>query len=110
MAGQYSLRSFLRHAPNTLLQRYLEDHGLGQDIDWEELSETQVDPIVHEFGEAEENTRARIEGDFRQKFTDKILSNAVCLSRLVPDQRRKLGFGFSESRIAPLKRKEDDGY
>jgi hypothetical protein len=65
MAGQYSLRSFLRHVPNALLQRYLQSNDLGHEIDWGEVSETQVNPIVHEIGEAPENYRAQIESDFR---------------------------------------------
>ena len=104
MAGQYSLRSFLRHAPNALLQRYLENHGLGQDIDWEEFSETHVDPIVREIGEAEENARTRIEGDFRlinSMATEGGVQTIIDESREFPDRidlspvlEHDLGFVF----------------
>jgi hypothetical protein len=65
MARQYSTRSFLRHAPNSLLRRYLRRRRITKDLDWGSLRETQIDIIFEAIQSAPEGRRARIESDFR---------------------------------------------
>jgi hypothetical protein len=64
-ARQYSPKSFLRNAPNSLLQRYLVAKGIGAGLDWAALSETRVEPIFQAVQEAPDALRAEIERDFR---------------------------------------------
>ncbi len=66
MAGQYSLKSFLRRAPNDLLQRYLEGLGLDDGIGWQQLTETQVEPIYKAIEAASERVRVQIGCDFQE--------------------------------------------
>ncbi len=65
MARQYQLKSFLRSAPNELLRRYLADHNIGADIDWDSIKETQIGPIVEALADAPESVRCQVETDFR---------------------------------------------
>jgi len=65
MARQYSLRSFLRNAPNALLRRYLTDKGIGSDLGWDSLGETQVGPILEAIERAPAEVRVEVERSFR---------------------------------------------
>ncbi len=64
MARQYSLKGFLRHAPNRLLEVYFEQLGLGEDIDWEYLPEMDVEPIFAAIQAADVSTQERMGLDF----------------------------------------------
>jgi len=66
MSRQYSLPSFLRHAPNELVRQYLTRLGVGADLPWDELSETQTKPIMSAIDSAPEGVRAQIDSDFRE--------------------------------------------
>jgi len=46
MSRQYHLRSFLRDAPNVFLKRYLAEKGIGAELDWDELEETEISPML----------------------------------------------------------------
>jgi hypothetical protein len=46
MAGQYSHLQFFRRTPNALLARYFrEKHSVLQEIGFDKLKETEVEPI-----------------------------------------------------------------
>jgi len=66
MAGQFSLKTFLRKTPNRLLMSYLQQLGVGRNLGWEELGETQVERICEAIGCADERTRAKIACDFQR--------------------------------------------
>ncbi|MEN6521141.1 MAG: hypothetical protein ABFD46_08335 [Armatimonadota bacterium] len=64
MARQYSLKGFLRHAPNRLLEAYFERLGLGEDIDWEYLPETDIEPVFAAIQAADVSAQERMGLDF----------------------------------------------
>ena len=45
MVQEYQLRRFFRNAPNRLLQSYFAAHNVLSEVDFNALSETQVEPI-----------------------------------------------------------------
>lgn len=70
----YSLRGFLRNAPNTLLQQFFADRGILQDFQWTKqdkkgetvpLSETEVEGIEEAIGTLQSNDRLRMEQEFK---------------------------------------------
>lgn len=65
MAQEYSLKAFLKKAPNHLLKRYLTD-DLDLKIPWHKLSEASADEINKVIQSATEETRQKIEQDFRE--------------------------------------------
>jgi hypothetical protein len=79
MARQYSLRAFLRQAPQDMLKRYLAEKGLGEQIKWlfvnPALKEQDIDSFIQLLGdegrEATTDRRTeirRIYRDFSQIF------------------------------------------
>lgn len=60
----YSLKSFLRQAPNVLLQRHLTDRQVGEGVRWQGLAEENIEPIFEAIEAADEKTRQRIECEF----------------------------------------------
>lgn len=44
MASQYQHRQFFRRLPNALLARYFDSRDVSLDVDFGELTETQVTP------------------------------------------------------------------
>jgi len=66
MARQYSLKTFIRRAPNELLCRYLDQHGVGNDVPWSQLKESGVEPVYRAIEEADERIRRQIDRDFRE--------------------------------------------
>jgi hypothetical protein len=69
MARQYSPKTFLRQAPNTLLQRYLTEKGVGSDLPWDHLVENNIEPIYGAIEAVEERVRRVIDWDF-QRISD----------------------------------------
>jgi len=65
MARQYSPKTFLRQVPNTLLNKYFKQTGIGADIDWDALGETETDPIFAALEALPPATLSRVESDFR---------------------------------------------
>lgn len=68
MARQYSLKSFLRQAPNTLLQRYLALRGVATDLPWNALKESDVDLVLRVINGSPESVRREVEADFRDVY------------------------------------------
>jgi len=65
MAQQYSLKRFLRQAPNGLLRRYLAEKGIEPQVDWEHLPEARIDLLFEAIEAADDEVRQTIERDFR---------------------------------------------
>jgi hypothetical protein len=70
MSRQYHLRSFLRDAPSVFLRRYLTEKGIGSELHWDALGETEIIPIFEAIQKAEAKVRAQCEADFCE--TDKM--------------------------------------
>ena len=41
MARQYSLKTFIRRAPNELLRRYLDERGVGRPLSYDDITHYQ---------------------------------------------------------------------
>jgi len=65
MAGQYQHRQFFRRVPNALLAKYFETRGVDLGVDFEKLTETDVEPIFQEFAALSEEQKANLEVDFQ---------------------------------------------
>jgi hypothetical protein len=63
MADHYSLKSFLRVAPNALLDRYFKATGI--DLDISGVKETQIEPITAILDELPKEQLDRVETDFK---------------------------------------------
>lgn len=64
MSKHYSLKSFLRHAPNALLDRYYQHKGIQLGLDFTKLKETKIDPVADALDALDEPVRQDIETDF----------------------------------------------
>jgi len=65
MARQYQPRRFFRQAPNRLLRRYFAGRNVLADVDFDALTETQVEPIYKAWLNLAEDTRNEMEQDFQ---------------------------------------------
>ena len=66
MARQYSHNQFFRRVPNALLGQYfIEKRGVFQEIVFDELKETEVEPIVQSFMELPSEQQAEFEAQFQ---------------------------------------------
>ena len=65
MATQYQHRQFFRRVPNALLACYFEDRGVNLNLDFEKLTETQVEPLFEAFTALPEERQATMEVDFQ---------------------------------------------
>ncbi len=65
MTNQYQHRHFFRKMPNALLAEYFQIKAISIDIGWEDLQETNVDPIFEAFKHLPESQQAQIEADFQ---------------------------------------------
>lgn len=63
MAGQYSLKNFLRRVPNPLLKKYFSKHKQFP-VDWDSLGGNDCDPIFEAVQKLAVKQRARAESDF----------------------------------------------
>lgn len=68
MSRQYSPKSFLRQAPNTLLKQYLTKRGIGEGIPWKHLSERKIEHAQRAIDSAPERIRREIDTDFRRIY------------------------------------------
>ena len=66
MSRQYSLRNFLRRAPQALLRDYLAQQGLGNDIDWKYLTPNNVEPVFSVIREADAAAQERTNLAFQE--------------------------------------------
>lgn len=65
MAQEYQPRRFFRLAPNQFLKRYCTERGVLTDVNFDELSETQVEPIYAAWLELSDDVRKPMEQDFQ---------------------------------------------
>jgi hypothetical protein len=65
MAREYQPRRFFRQAPNRLLRRYFAGRNVLADVDFDALTETQVEPIYKAWLNLAEDTRNEMERDFQ---------------------------------------------
>ncbi len=65
MSRDYQPRQFLRHAPNYLLKRYFDQHGVLADLDFEPLTETNIEPIYMAWLALADEVRKPMEQDFQ---------------------------------------------
>lgn len=66
MARHYSPRSFFRHAPNAMLKRYFDKHGVLTQHDFSDISETKIEPIYRAWLTLPDAQRGEMERDFRE--------------------------------------------
>ncbi len=66
MARHYSPRSFFRHAPNAMLKRYFDMHGVLSQHDFSDISETKIEPIYQAWLTLTDAQRGKMEQDFRE--------------------------------------------
>ena len=66
MARQYQPRKFLRQFPNSLLEQYFKIKGVLGEMNFEELTETKIEPLYKSWLALSEKERSDIEKDFRE--------------------------------------------
>jgi hypothetical protein len=66
MSRNYSPKTFLRQTPNRILKEYFHSKNLLQDIDFDNLGETDIDSIYAAMENLADKERNSIEADFRQ--------------------------------------------
>ena len=67
MGGQYSHLQFFRRTPNGLLARYFtEKQGVLQDIPFDKLNETEVDPVFEGLMSLPDDKQAQIEAECQE--------------------------------------------
>jgi hypothetical protein len=65
MVQEYQPRRFFRNAPNRLLQRYFAARNALSEVDFDALSETQVEPIYEAWLKLLDDARKEMEQDFQ---------------------------------------------
>ena len=65
MARQYSLKNFLRQAPNALLARYCQEKGILTEPYFAGLFETNISPIFEALAKLPSKIHRMVESDFR---------------------------------------------
>ena len=66
MSKQYQPKSFFRHSPNRFLQQYFAARQVLAEVDFGNLSETQIDPIYEAWLALPNQPRKEIEQDFQE--------------------------------------------
>jgi len=66
MARQFNPQRFFRQAPNNLLGQYFKERGVLAEINFEELTETKIEPIYEAWLAQPEKERSDMEKDFRE--------------------------------------------
>jgi len=66
MSRNYSPKTFLRKTPNALLKEYFAGKGVLGEIDFDQLGDTQVDPVIAAMEALPVRERTLIEQEFRQ--------------------------------------------
>lgn len=64
MSRHYVLKKFLKQAPNDLICEYLKCHGVGGEIDWKHLRQTDVDPIFQAITALSEDDQENVNATF----------------------------------------------
>ena len=65
MARHYSQRTFLRLAPNKLLQRYFEGKRIALGIPWQQVAERNPGPVFAALQRLDNAVRGEVDRDFR---------------------------------------------
>ncbi|MBI1328208.1 MAG: hypothetical protein GC136_11305 [Alphaproteobacteria bacterium] len=68
MSDQYSLKHFLRQAPNDLLAQYFENQRIKTDLDISDLKETKIEPLAELVENLSDKQRKQVESDFVSIF------------------------------------------
>ena len=68
MANDCAPKLFLRQAENALLREYFLARGELAEIDWDNLDETEVDPVYEAWQALSEEQQEEVEQDFRDIF------------------------------------------
>jgi hypothetical protein len=66
MAQNYSLKTFLRVADKALLRRYLASKTIGEDLDWDSVTERKIEPVFDAIVGAPRALQADMDRDFRE--------------------------------------------
>ena len=66
MARHYSPKSFFRHAPNAMLKRYFDKHGVLTEHNFSEITETKIEPIYQAWLSLPDAQRGEMERDFKE--------------------------------------------
>jgi hypothetical protein len=65
MVQEYQPRRFFRNAPNFMLQRYFAARNVLSEVDFGELTETQIEPIYEAWLRLCDDVRKEMEQDFQ---------------------------------------------
>lgn len=65
MTNEYAPRQFLRQVQNALLREYFTHRNVLGDIEWDQLKETEIEPVYEVWRGLPEPVRKAIESDFR---------------------------------------------
>jgi hypothetical protein len=84
MSRNYSIRNFLRHAPNYLLKQYLEDNKISLDIDFDELKETKIEPLFDAIALISDDVSKQLNSDFQSIFQ---MSIEGCVKQILQTAR-----------------------
>jgi len=82
----YNPKTFLRKAPNYLLQEYFHSKGLLKNLNITEMKETKIDPLYDAFAELPEDVQSKVHIDF--KIINK-LSNEGALKTIIREAKTK---------------------
>jgi hypothetical protein len=66
MSRNYSPMTFIQKTPNALLKQFFEKKNIDLGLDWDELQESDVDPIYDAIQELDDRMRVNVENTFRQ--------------------------------------------
>lgn len=66
MARHYTVRSFFRHMPNALLERYFAARGLLRELDIRAMKERELDALFDGWMSLPDDDRRRSDADFRE--------------------------------------------
>lgn len=69
MTRHFQIKKFFREAPNNKLSCYFHEKNLLSDVDFEQLNETDIEPVFKEYISLPMDKRIEIEGDFKDLFT-----------------------------------------
>lgn len=69
MSRIYSIRDFLRLAPNYMLKQYMNDNNIKHDVDFEKLTATKIEPLFQAITSIEDDhCRKMVDSDFQSIF------------------------------------------
>ncbi len=68
MSRQFSIPTMFRMTPHSLLARFVAHFGHDFEIDWEQLGEREIGPVIASFGDLAPSEQAQMEGELRSIF------------------------------------------